>query len=265
MTRTIVITGGTNGIGKALARHYAEQGDQVVAVGSTEEGERRLREAAPSARFVRCDLGSLGQTRDLLKRLNAEYPAIDALVIAAYRHNPVRVETEDGFERTFALYVLNRWLMAEGLRGPLEKAPAPVIVNLCGAGQGSRIHWDDLQMKNRYRGFAATLQGAKACELLGTVYASERIKYVLYNPGVVATALHEPFRQPMRGLVRAASAVFAQPVAKAVPPIIALIDEPPAEPLTVWKRGRPVDLTVDPDEASRLRETVRDLAQPALG
>ncbi|WP_433512233.1 SDR family NAD(P)-dependent oxidoreductase [Nonomuraea sp. CA-143628] len=260
MTRTIVITGGTNGIGKALARHHTERGDQVVAVGSSEDGGRRLREAAPKARFIRSDLSSLRQTRDLVERLNAEHPVIDALVLAAFRFNPARVETEEGFEHTFALYVLNRWLMAEGLRGSLEKAPTPMIINLCGAGQNGRIHWDDLQLKNRYRAITATMQGAKASELLGAAYASERTKYVLYNPVFVATGLHESFRQPLRGLVRVASAAFAQPVAKALPPITALIEQPPREPLTTWKKGKPIDLVVDRNEARRLTETIRALA-----
>ncbi|MGA4992727.1 SDR family NAD(P)-dependent oxidoreductase [Nonomuraea bangladeshensis] len=257
MARTIVITGGTHGIGKALARHHTELGDHVVAVGSSEEGGRHLREAAPKARFVRADLSSVRQTRELIERLSTEHPVIDALVLAAFRFNPVRVETDEGFEHTFALYVVNRWLMAEGLRASLENAPAPVIVNLCGAGRGGRIHWDDLQLKDDYRGLTATMQGAAASELLGTAYFSERTKYVLYNPVFVATGLHEPFKQPLRGLVRAASAMFAQPVAKAVPPLAALIDHPPAKPLTTWKKGKPIDLTVDRNEARRLEETLR--------
>ncbi|MDF2706886.1 MAG: short-chain dehydrogenase [Nonomuraea muscovyensis] len=154
--------------------------------------------------------------------------------------------------------------MAEGLRGPLENAPTPVIINLCGAGQGGRIHWDDLQLKNRYRALTATTQGARASELLGTAYASERTKYVLYNPVFVATGLHEPFKQPLRGLVRVTSAVFAQPVTKAMPPIAALIDQPPTEPLTTWKKGRPIDLAVDRNEARRLAETLHTLARSAL-
>ncbi|GAA3556289.1 hypothetical protein GCM10022419_040880 [Nonomuraea rosea] len=260
MPRTIVITGGTSGLGLGLARHHAGLGDQVVAVGGSEEGGRRLRAEVPSAQFVRADLSSLHQSRELVKRLIDEHPAIDALVLAAFRFNPVRVETAEGFEHTFALYVINRRLMAEGLRGPLENTPAPVIVNLCGAGQGGRIRWDDLQLTAGYRALTATMQGARASELLGAAYASERIKYVLYNPVFVATRLHEPFKQPLRGLVRAGSALFAQPVRKAVPPIAALIAQPPAEPLTAWKKGKPLDLTVDRDEARRFEETVRTLA-----
>ncbi|TKK91690.1 SDR family NAD(P)-dependent oxidoreductase [Herbidospora galbida] len=257
MTRTIVITGGTHGIGRALARHHAERGDQVVAVGSGS----RPHEDAPNIRFVRSDLSSLRQTHDLVARLAAEHPVIDALILGAFRFNPVRVETEEGFEHTFALYVLNRHLMAEGLRGPLQRAAAPVIVNLCGAGRGGRIHWDDLQLKNGYRPLTATLQGARAAELLGAAYASEHVRYVLYNPVFVATGLHEPFRQPLRGLVRAASALFAQPVARAIPPIAALVDRPPAEPLTTWRRGRRLDHAVDAHEARRFAETVRALSE----
>ncbi|MFG1957330.1 hypothetical protein [Nonomuraea sp. NPDC049028] len=180
-------------------------------------------------------------------------------MLAAFRFNPARVETEEGFEHTFALYVLNRWLMAEGPRDSLENAPTPMIINLCGAGQGGRIHWDDLQLENRYRALTATMQGAKASELLGAAYASERTKYVLYNPVFVATGLHESFRQPLRGLVRVASAVFA----KALPPITALIDQPPTSPLTTWKKGKPIDLVADRNEARRLAETIHALAQSA--
>lgn len=138
MARTIVITGGTNGIGKALARHYTELGDQVVAAGSSEEGGRRLREEVPNAQFVRADLSSLRQTRDLIERLSTEHPVIDALVLAAFRFNTARVETDEGFEHTFALYVINRWLMAEGLRDPLENAPVPVIINLAAPVKAAR-------------------------------------------------------------------------------------------------------------------------------
>lgn len=108
------------------------------------------------------------------------------------------------------------------------------------------------------------MQGAAASELLGKAYFSERTKYVLYNPVLVATGLHEPFKQPLRGLVQVASTVFAQPVAKAVPPLAALIDHPPAKPLTAWKKGKPIDLAVDRNEARRFEETIRAVTRSAL-
>ncbi|MEV0380216.1 SDR family NAD(P)-dependent oxidoreductase [Nonomuraea sp. NPDC050643] len=264
MSRTIVITGGTSGIGLALARHHTARGDLVIAVGSGEAGGRRLRDQVPKARFVQADLSSVAGTHELTDRLRADHPVIDALVLAAFRYNPARVETPEGLEHTFALYVVNRWLMAEGLRDSLERAPAPVIVNLCGAGarRPGRIRWDDLQLTAGYGAIAATMQGARAGELLGTAYTAERTRYVLYNPVFVATGgLHQPFRQPLRGIVRVLSAAFAQPVARAVPPIAALVDRPPAERLTAYRKGRPVVLSVDREEALRLEEIVRAQAR----
>lgn len=87
---------------------------------------------------------------------------------------------------------------------------------------------------------------------------------MLYNPAFVATGLHEPFGQPLRALVRMASAVFAQPVAKAVPPIAALLDHPPAAPLMAWKKGKIIDLAVDRNEARRVEEAIRPMAQSAF-
>ncbi|MEO3791322.1 SDR family NAD(P)-dependent oxidoreductase [Nonomuraea sp. B10E15] len=245
MSRTILITGGTHGIGRALARHYDERGDRVIAVGSRD-----------------ADLSSLEQTRDLAERVSAEHPVIDALVLGAFRYHPRRIETEEGFEATFALYVLSRRLLAVALRTSLERAGRPVIVNLCGTGPG-RIHWDDLQLTTRYRPLAAITQGARANALLGAAYASERTRYVLYNPVFVATGLHRPFKQPVRGIVRAASALFAQPPAEAVPPIAALIDDPPAGRLTAYKKGKPVRLDADPGEARRFEELVRSMTDHA--
>ncbi|MEO3803479.1 SDR family NAD(P)-dependent oxidoreductase [Nonomuraea sp. B1E8] len=245
MSRTILITGGTHGIGRALARHYDERGDRVIAVGSRD-----------------ADLSSLEQTRDLAERVSAEHPVIDALVLGAFRYHPRRIETEEGFEATFALYVLSRRLLAVALRASLERADRPVIVNLCGTGPG-RIHWDDLQLTTNYRPLTAIMQGARASALLGAAYASERTRYVLYNPVFVATGLHRPFRQPLRGIVRTASALLAQPAAEAVPPIAALIDDPPAERLTAYKRGKPIGLDADPDEARRLEEIVRSMTDHA--
>ncbi|MDA0637441.1 SDR family NAD(P)-dependent oxidoreductase [Nonomuraea sp. MCN248] len=264
MSRTVVITGGTNGIGLALARHYSERGDQVIAIGSSRAGHDRLRREAPLARFDRADLSSVKQANELIDRLRSTYPAIDVLVLAAFRYQLSRGETDEGFERTFALYVVNRWLMSRALRPALERADAPVVLDLCGVGgiRTGEIHWDDLQLERGYRPFKATMQGARAAELLAAAYAADPIRYVLYNPLFVATGLFEPFRQPVRGLVRVASALFAQPVSKAILPMTALIDSPPAAPLSAYVRGRPIAFTPDPAAARRLDAVIRDLVSP---
>ncbi|MEU7488209.1 SDR family oxidoreductase [Streptomyces sp. NPDC042319] len=76
MTRNVLVTGGGTGIGHAIARHFAEQGDTVVITGRR---SGPLKEAADriGARAVVCD----HTDPDALTRLLAELPdRVDVLV-----------------------------------------------------------------------------------------------------------------------------------------------------------------------------------------
>ncbi|WP_033340497.1 Rossmann-fold NAD(P)-binding domain-containing protein [Catenuloplanes japonicus] len=262
--RTIVVTGGTHGIGEGLVRHYRAAGHRVIAAGST---------VTPGPDTLRADLSSPAATL----RLAAALPdRIDALVLAAFRYAPTRVSTAEGLERTFALYVLSRFLLAEALLPSLERGedsaiapgPTPMIINLCGTGAGRGLDWSDLQLaRTRYRPMTAVLRGAHANDLLGAAFAQKhpeaRTRYVLYNPGMVDTGLERAFRGPARLLVAAASRVLAAPVSRAVPPITRLIDSPPPAPLSAFRAGRPLPTTgptFDPPSALRLTALLRNLA-----
>jgi NAD(P)-dependent dehydrogenase (short-subunit alcohol dehydrogenase family) len=239
--RTVVITGGTRGIGGALASRLTE--DQVIAIGSAD-----------------ADLRSIQQTRALADRLPAK---IDVLVLSAGRFDQRRVVTAEGFEQTFALYVLSRYLLAERLRPALERAETPIILNLSGTGgiKAGRIHWDDLNLENGYRMFNATMQGARANDLLGVGFAAHGgpIRYVLYNPLFVNSGMHRQLGQPSRAITAAAAALFAESTAKAAARLVALLAQPPIEPLTALRREKPVPLDRDPAAAKRLYELLADL------
>ncbi|WBB53960.1 SDR family NAD(P)-dependent oxidoreductase [Verrucosispora sp. WMMD573] len=271
--RTLVITGGTQGIGRALALHYLSRGDRVVAVGSDQiKGENLLAEADRLGVSGRCsfrsaDLSSPTMTLRLADRLRRSYPSIDALVLGAFRFQAKRKETAEGIERTFALYVLSRYLLAEQLRPTLEQARQPVIVNLCGTGSRvGRLHWDDLQLRRRYRPFVAIMQGARANDLLGVAFTVEHpdspVRYVLHNPVFVNTALAESFRQPTRIAIGVIAKLFGKTVDSAIQPIIERIDTPPGRALSAFQGQRPVDITgpaFGPNAARRLTSTLRDM------
>ncbi|GAA3453473.1 SDR family NAD(P)-dependent oxidoreductase [Dactylosporangium matsuzakiense] len=272
--RTIVITGGTHGIGKALALQYLGRGDQVIAIGSNPaRGEALLAEAGRRGVFLPVDLTSAAHTIRLGGELRARYPRIDALVLGAFRYETVRQETAEGLERTFALYVMSRFLLAEELRPALEQAPRPVVVNLCGTGgRGGRLHWDDLQLRARYRPTVATMQGARANDLLGVAFSEAHpgtpVRYVLHNPVFVDTGLAEPFRPPKRAAVQIAVKLFAAPVDRAIEPVVARIDTPPEATLSAFRGRRTVDVTgpaFDPAAARRLTGVLREMARPGGG
>ncbi|MEV5979706.1 SDR family NAD(P)-dependent oxidoreductase [Streptomyces sp. NPDC052114] len=253
--QTVVITGGTDGLGKGLALHYLRQGARVLAVGSTPaKGEALLAEAATisavdRAAFLQADLTSVSATRQLITRIESTCPSVDKLVLCAQRYRLFgpRAVTDEGFEHSFALAYLSRFVLSHGLREVMEAAQRPVVMNVGTPGIPlGRIHWDDLQLARRYGGTKATLQSFRANDLLGVafaaVHADTRIRYIGYNPGVVATGMPNHLPQPLRTLAKASFAVFAASVAKAVTPMAQLLDEPQGDRFAVYRNTRQLPL-----------------------
>jgi NAD(P)-dependent dehydrogenase (short-subunit alcohol dehydrogenase family) len=101
--KTIVITGGTDGIGRYLADTYIKRGDRVVVIGRDAEKGRAFRDSAGgSAVFLQADLGELAEIRAVIRTLLVRCPAIDALVLCARSDRSRRAETADGIEATFS-------------------------------------------------------------------------------------------------------------------------------------------------------------------
>ncbi|MYQ79778.1 MULTISPECIES: SDR family NAD(P)-dependent oxidoreductase [unclassified Streptomyces] len=264
---TLVIAGGTDGIGKALAEVYLGRGDTVVVIGrSPEKGHRFLDAATASgaagrAFFVTADLSLLTETSRAAEEIRAAFPTVDALVFCARHYRFRRTETAEGYEENFALFYLSRHVLGQALAEPLSRARHPVVVNVAGPGAGLDIvQWDDLQFSRGYHGGAALGHGGKLNDLLGVSYAEQHgpagIRYVLIHPGVTATGFSGEYDRATLAHIRSMQA-HAKPVEAALPPITDAIDKPPAEALSAYVEGRriPVDTPdFDPAAARRLRD-----------
>ncbi|BCJ28141.1 SDR family NAD(P)-dependent oxidoreductase [Actinocatenispora sera] len=270
--RVVVISGGTDGMGRALALARAERGDTVIALGSNPGKGRRLVEdgAARRARspieFIRTDLSSVAATRAAIGDIAARYPTVDALALFANRQAPKRIATAEGLEQTFALYYLSRQLLSHGLAPQLRRSDTGVIVNVAGVGTTrGAVHWDDLQLERGYGMVTAQLQAGRANDLLGVAFAAQPdnpIRYVLYHPGFTRSGDLSPLAAPMRVIIRAAARLSARPVGESIAPIHGFVDAPPVAPLTAIDRDKPVPLTLDtldPADARRLDEATRTL------
>lgn len=248
--KTYVITGGTDGIGKAIAHTYLERGEEVVVVGrNTDKGKAwldaaRQRGAAARAHFLHADLSLLSQTRALIHSIRSSYTKIDALVLGARHFRTTRLLTVEGFENTFAHFYLSRFLLSHELADLLESADDPVILNLAGPGGEGKIHWDDLQLAREYDGQQALTQGGRLNDLLGIAFADSRpgtkVRYVLLNPGTVNTSFsgqYTPDVMPQIDVIRRS----AQPVQEAIVPILKVLDNPPPTVLSAFIRDAPLN------------------------
>jgi NAD(P)-dependent dehydrogenase (short-subunit alcohol dehydrogenase family) len=259
-TKTVVISGGTSGMGRAtaLARHAL--GDRVIVLGSSAEPD-----LPAGITYVRADLSVVGEVSRVVSWLR-DLDRIDALALFANRLSPRRVETVDGLEHTFALYYLSRYLLSHRLAPLLDAAPTPVIINVAGVGStAGGILWDDSQQASSYRMIRAQIQACRANDLLGVDFAAaaaHKARYVLYHPGFTRSGLDHHPSPVVRFALKTLARFKARPVAESIRPIVEWIDHPPTDPLTAVDRGAAVDLslsTLDPAAASRLAEYTRGL------
>ncbi|MFC9873162.1 SDR family NAD(P)-dependent oxidoreductase [Nocardia salmonicida] len=268
--KTIVITGGTSGIGQALATTYLDRGDQVIVIGpDPAKGAAFLRAAdehgsGERAVFLRADLSLIAENHRAIEEIVTRFDVIDALVLCARYFQSSRVLTADGIEHNLALFYLSRFLLGHGLLPVLETASAPVIVNIAGPGVGPQeIAWNDLGLEHGYNGWTAMLQGGRLNDLLGVRFAAEgnRTRYVLQFPGGTRTGFAGDF-DAATAVLAAQMKQSGQPVESAVLPIAALIDSPPPEPLSAVMEARRLSLdhpSFAPSSAARLEALTYEL------
>nr|SBO96666.1 putative oxidoreductase [Nonomuraea gerenzanensis] len=259
-------------MGRGLALHHLRADGRVTVIGSDPlKGQQFLDEAdrlgaAGRAAFIQADLTSVAENLRVIEEIKARHTTLDGLILTAIRHFPGRVMTPDGFEGTFALYYVSRFLLSYGLTDLLEKGDRPVIVNICGVGiTKGKIHWDDLSLKDGFSSIKAMLQGGRATDLLGAGYAANhpdgRTRYLLHHPGFTDSGTGT-LQQPARAIIQVLAKLFAQPVQKSIQPIIELMENPPAGRLLAYDRRTPVDLTLptlDPANARRLYDLTSHL------
>ncbi|GAA2301274.1 SDR family NAD(P)-dependent oxidoreductase [Streptomyces kunmingensis] len=260
----LVVTGGTDGIGRALAERRLREGDTVVVIGrAREKGEAFLAHAhglgaAGRAHFIRADLGLLADNQRVIDELRGAFPVIDTLVFCARYYRSDRAETAEGIEETFAHFYLSRYQLGHGLAGPLGRSAHPVIVNVAGPGAGlDVIRWDDLEFRDGYHGGAALGQAGKLNDLLGVTsaerYAAAGLRYVLVHPGATVTSIAGQYDEATRRHIEEMQRT-AKPVAEALEPIAAVIGRPPRQPLSAFVEGHELDvLTGDFDPAAARR------------
>jgi PPOX class probable F420-dependent enzyme len=272
--KRVVITGGTDGMGRALALTRLRHGDEVTVVGRDAVKAAALRDqaarsgAAGRLHVVHADLSTVAGTRSAIAEIRSRVPSVDALVLCARHFRSTRAVTAEGVESTFALFYLSRFVTSYEMADLLDAAEAPVIVNVAGPGPNpGSIRWHDLGFEHGYDGLAAQMQGGLLNDLLGVGYAdappSRKVRYVLLNPGRVRTSFSGEYDPETAAAVEALRAT-AMPVEEGIAPVLALLDRPPAEPISAWMRGEPLPLTgpaFDVAAARRLRaETERLLA-----
>jgi len=189
--RTCLITGATNGIGRAAAHAIAAAGYRVVIHGRDREKTAAIRAEIRDAsgntniHMLLADFASLEQVRALAVDFRQQFGALHVLVNNAGLMTDYRQLSRDGFELTFAVNHLAPFLLTNLLLPVLiNSAPARIVINSSSAMGNAYIDLDDLQMEKQFDGWTAY-----ANTKLANVMFSNLLAEKLNGTGVVSNSL----------------------------------------------------------------------------
>lgn len=155
----ILVTGGTNGMGKGVAKILAGVDNQIheviILCRSKELGVATIKEIENTSNnkkisIVICDLTKLRDVRNAIKEIQSQHKYLDGIFInAGLGYAAERVETEDGMDSHFQVNYLSQFMLTLNLLNLLENSEngGRVIFNVT---RGGKIFWDDIQMKQNW-------------------------------------------------------------------------------------------------------------------
>ncbi len=153
----ILITGGTHGMGKGVAKILAgadqHRHEIIILCRSKNAGEATIKEIAKTTlnnhiSYVLCDLTKFSEVKNVIHEIHEKHQYLDGLFInAGLGYASQRLETAHGLDAHFQVNYLAQFMLTLNLIDLLEKSPGGgrVIFNVTRGGQ---IFWDDLQLIN---------------------------------------------------------------------------------------------------------------------
>jgi NAD(P)-dependent dehydrogenase (short-subunit alcohol dehydrogenase family) len=276
--KVILITGGTDGIGKQAAKELAEMGAEVVVVGRSEAkcqatiDEIKAFSGNDQVEYLLADLSSMAQVKALADAFRQKYTRLDVLVNNAGAGFVRRQESADGYEMTFALNHLAYYLLTRLLLDMLTaSAPSRVVNTSSNSHFRGRINFEDLMLKRGYSVMKGYSQ-SKLANVLFTFELSRRLAGTgvtanCVHPGLVDTGIFR--KRPFGWLIAPFITMGAIPVEEGAETIVYLASSAEAAQVSgeyFYKKkvGKTAELAKIESDQKRLWEVSEELVQKWL-
>ena len=274
--RTVLVTGGSGGIGRATALGLAAMGAHLAITGRdrgrAEDAAREIRAAgAGQVDVFVADLSAQSEVRRLAGEVLQRLSRIDVLVNNVGGYWNTRHVTADGLERTFAVNHLAPFLLTSLLLGRLKQStPARVVTVSSNVQALGRIDFEDLQAERSYSGARAYSQ-SKLANVLFTYELARRLQGTsvtanALHPGVVRTALGAEDPRAVQRLLMPVMRPFMKAPVQGAATSVYLASAPGLEQVTGRffagrKPRKSAKRSYDQAAAARLWQVSADLAQ----
>lgn len=200
--KVFLITGGTSGVGQAMATGLAKGGAKVVITSRTvaggQQGIRHIVEATGNdrAEFLVADLSLLSSIRQVSEEFKRRYDNLHVLTNVAGALFFDKQLTAEGIDKAFAVNYLGHFYLTHQLLDILKASGLSRVMTVGGAPrflQNPTIDFQDIQLKNNYSGMRATSQ-AMFARLYFTFALAQRLEgtsttAVAFHPGLITSKL----------------------------------------------------------------------------
>ena len=256
----IVITGASDGLGRALARELAAAGHHLVVHGR-DAGRLAGIARETGAVAIRADLSSLDEVRALAVQTAQHAVGIDVLVnnagVGFGAPGAGRELSRDGYELRLAVNYLAPYLLTRLLLPALRRPGSARIVNVASAGQRP-VDLDDLMMEREYAGVEAYRRSK-----LALIAHTFDLAHELAGAGVTANCLHPASLMPT-AMVRESRCDTIDSLEQGLHATLRLIIDPDLDGVTGWyfngtQPARALDQAYDPAFRTRLRQRTEAL------
>lgn len=196
--KTILVTGGTSGIGKATVKKLAAEGNKVVFIARNPAKAETVRNEIikttnnSNVSFILADLSSKKQVNQAAENFRQNHRILDVLINNAGVCRPQRRITADGMEETFQINHLSHFMLSNLLLDLFNESHDARIINVSSGGHsGGKFDINNLQSEKKFSPFG-TYFNTKLLNILFTLELAERLKednitVNALHPGVVAT------------------------------------------------------------------------------
>jgi NAD(P)-dependent dehydrogenase (short-subunit alcohol dehydrogenase family) len=220
--KTVFITGGNSGIGKATATELAIMGYRIIFVArSREKAEAVKKEIIAISKneevdYILADLTSKSDVISCVETFKKSNQKLDVLINNAGVYLPERRITVDGMEESFQINHLSHFMLSNLLLDVLKKSDNPRIINVSsGAYKAGKFDPENLQGEKKYSSFN-TYGNTKLLNLLFTFELAERLKdsgitVNVLHPGVVNTNFAGELKGIFRWLILLMKPFFLSP------------------------------------------------------
>jgi NAD(P)-dependent dehydrogenase (short-subunit alcohol dehydrogenase family) len=184
--RVALVTGGTRGIGRAIAEGFGQAGARVVVASrkpdACAETQEALRSAGIDAIGISCHMGSLGDVRDLVTATVERFGGIDVVVNNAANAlaEPIGSFSEAGFTKSIDVNVKGPLFLIQESLPYLRVSDHASVINMVSAGA-----WLFSATVAHYAAAKAAM--VSYTKALAASLASEGIRVNALAPGAVDT------------------------------------------------------------------------------